>query len=106
VHAKELAWAQKLVAWAKRRELTEFNRKMVLQLGPSSVRPVARAEAALARLIAFGWLETQDAKSYRLTEAARVELQLVSTPPSAKANAEQSLATSGDAEVASQESAS
>jgi len=88
--AQELVWAQKLMAWVKRRELTEFDRKMVLQAGPSSVRPVARAEAALAKLITFGWLETQDGKRYRLSEPALTELKLSVTRSSANADLEQS----------------
>lgn len=66
--------------WIERKGLTALDRKLVMQAGPSAVRPVVRARAALAKLVEFGWLQTSDDRRYGLSEAALVELKLPSTP--------------------------
>jgi hypothetical protein len=78
----ELKDAKKLLAWIARRRLTELDRKLVMQAGPSSVRPVARTRAALAKLVEFGWVHTPNDKQYTLTESALTEIKSVSTPSS------------------------
>jgi hypothetical protein len=90
--ACELKDAKKLLAWIERRRLTALDRKLVMQAGPASVRPVARTRAALEKLVEFGWLQTLDDKRYELTAAALAELNLGTTSPLVATEATQPVA--------------
>jgi putative DNA primase/helicase len=62
--------AQKLLDWIRRKGLTEFTRKQVMQLGPSSIRDATSAKAALRTLVEKGLIITEDGSGYRVTPAA------------------------------------
>jgi phage/plasmid primase-like uncharacterized protein len=57
--------AQKLLDWIRRKGLTEFTRKQVMQLGPSSIRDATSAKEALLTLVEMGWIVTADGTRYR-----------------------------------------
>jgi hypothetical protein len=57
--------AQKLLEWIRRKGLTDFTRKQVMQLGPNSIRDAMSAKAALRTLVEMGCLVTDDGKRYR-----------------------------------------
>jgi hypothetical protein len=59
--------AEKILAWAARRGLTEFTRTQILQLGPHSVRKAQAASAALLMLVEADRLTTTDGRCYRIT---------------------------------------
>ena len=96
--------AKKLLAWLARRRLQEFYRKDVLQKGPSVVRPVAHAKAALATLVEFGWLQTENDNVYQLTSPALRELNLADSTPFRPIEASANLASGGDPQAPQQKS--
>jgi phage/plasmid primase-like uncharacterized protein len=62
--------AQKLLEWMRRKGLTDFTRKQVMQLGPNSIRDAMSAKAALRSLVEMGCLVTEDGSRYHVTSTA------------------------------------
>lgn len=63
--------ASRLLRWLQAKSKRETSIREIMQFGPSSVRPKAEAEAALAELEAHGWLARQgDGRGARWTLAA------------------------------------
>lgn len=62
--------AKKLFDWVRRKGLTEFTKKQVMQLGPGSVRKAEVAKTALLTLIEHGLLTTDDSSNYRVADIA------------------------------------
>jgi hypothetical protein len=61
--------AEKLIDWVRRKKLTAFTRKQVMQLGPNSLRPATTAKAVLLTLVQQGQLTTEDNSLYRVPSA-------------------------------------
>jgi hypothetical protein len=75
--SSEIANAQKLLDWIKRKGHLELTGKQVMQLGPNSIRDGASARSALRTLVDFDWLTTEDGHRYCLPPAAQAALQEV-----------------------------
>jgi hypothetical protein len=73
----QIANANKLLEWIKRKGHRELTAKQVMQLGPNSIRDAASAKAALRTLVEFHWLNTDDGHRYYLSIGAQVALQEV-----------------------------
>ncbi len=56
----------RLLAWIRRKGLTEVTRKQILQLGPACVRRAVDARAALHTLVDGGYLAINDTNRYRI----------------------------------------
>jgi hypothetical protein len=75
--SSEVANAQKLLDWIKRKGHRELTGKQVMQLGPNSIRDGASARSALRTLVDFYWLTTEDGHHYCLPPSAQAGLQEV-----------------------------
>jgi hypothetical protein len=73
--SNEIANAQRLLDWIKRKGHRDLTGKQVMQLGPNSIRDAASARAALRTLVEFQWLSTDDGHRYCLSSAAQAALQ-------------------------------
>jgi Protein of unknown function (DUF3987) len=72
--SSEIADAQKLLDWIKRKGHRELTGKQVMQLGPNSIRDGASARRALRMLVDFHWLITEDGHHYCLPPSAQAAL--------------------------------
>jgi hypothetical protein len=100
--------AKKMLAWISRRRLQAFERKFMLQQGPSVIRPLARARAALDLLARCGWVEphTEADTLYRLTPSALSELHLGVSSPAEPVSVPSTSAAGAEAQSLQQETAS